>query len=123
MQVVLADLKGVTLCWVSHTYVEQNVKGLVGQIKTIIGKSLEQVLIASLNLAAESVGIAGAWDSRSARVHSVSNLYGLEGVDLLGDLKNALPVDPGCVQVENDVNFAAVSRTEPTAVASSSWVM
>ncbi len=110
LEVVLADLKGQTLCRVSHPYSEPHVQGLVGQIERLIGDSQEQAVGASPNLAAVSVGIAGAWDSRSRRVHSAPNLSGLEGADLLGELQHALPLDSGCVQVENDVNFAALGE-------------
>ena len=114
VRVMLSDLKGTTLVHRKVARERRSVERLVAQIRALMSESITELSphAPAPPLAAAVVGISGAWDGARGRVYAAPNLPELEGVDLLGSLRDGLEglVPSEGIALDNDVNHAAVGE-------------
>lgn len=112
VRVRLADLLGRTRSNLVEATAAGGVTDLTAQLADMVARGVAASGDAEVPLGAVVVGITGAWDHRTRRVHAAPNLPVLEGVDFLAALEEvfAHQLVGGAPELDNEVNLAALGE-------------
>ena len=109
VQVSLANLLGVVVAGATQPTSARGGLHVVDQIRTMVADLAAQTGIVHAQIRAGTVGCPGVVQPRTGEIHFAPNIAGLDGFDVVSAFNDALGFP---VQVENDVNLAAVGERQ-----------
>ncbi|MEX2543147.1 MAG: ROK family transcriptional regulator [Trueperaceae bacterium] len=113
MRLHLSDLAGTIVARAQVERTDAGIDALAGQMRDLVLQT-RAAHAPELKLASLVVGISGVWDESDRQVYAAPNLSILEGVDARTLFHAALSehIRPESVQVDNDINLAALGEWE-----------